>query len=66
MAMGHRVVVADNLSTGNRDAVPEEVLVEVDIADEPALDRGSVLLFCQFDRRKGHHSLGDLVERYLK
>ncbi|TSA03574.1 MAG: UDP-glucose 4-epimerase GalE [Methylococcus sp.] len=39
MAMGHRVVVADNLSTGNRDAVPEEVLVEVDIADEPALDR---------------------------
>ncbi len=39
MAMGHRVVVADNLSTGYRDAVPEGVLVELDIADEAALDR---------------------------
>lgn len=34
---GHRVVVADNLSTGHADAVPEDLLVKVSLSDHAAL-----------------------------
>ena len=37
---GHDVTILDNLSTGHRDAVPEQcLLVEGDIKDRAALDR---------------------------
>lgn len=35
---GHEPVVFDNLSSGYRDALPERLLVEADLADEGALD----------------------------
>jgi UDP-glucose 4-epimerase len=36
---GHSVVILDNFSTGHRDAVPEDVVVEGDLADQAVLDR---------------------------
>jgi len=35
---GHEPVVFDNLSSGYRDAVPEQLLVEADLAEEAALE----------------------------
>ena len=39
LASGHDVVVLDNLCTGHREAVPEEILIIGDIGERAVLDR---------------------------